>query len=153
MPLTREELEEILSKPVIAHIAVVSKGRPHVSPIWIHYESGRFYFTTRLSRVKGKSVAAGRSVAISIATNDRPYKAIIVEGIPKVVEKDKWEILRKISTKYGKKEGEAWLAHARNESDRVAVVLEPKRLITWDYGKGDYVKQNAGVSMVTKLDK
>ena len=153
MPLTPDEISELLSQPLLGHLAVVRDGKPHVTPIWVYYDGGSFYLTTRLSRVKGKALSKNGRVAISIATNERPYRAIVVEGEARVVEKDKWELLSKISTKYGREEGERWLEYAKKEPDRVAVVVEPSRLLSWHYGRGDYRKQNEGLSMKTKLGK
>ena len=153
MPLTLDEVSELLSQPLLGHLAVVRDGKPHVTPIWVYYDGDSFYFTTRLSRVKGKAVSKNDRVAISIATNERPYRATIVEGEARVVEKDKWELLRKISTKYGKEEGEKWLEHSKKEPDRVAVVVKPRRLLSWHYGRGDSRRQNEGLSMKTKIDK
>ena len=153
MPLTLDEVSELLSQPLLGHLAVVRDGKPHVTPIWVYYDGDSFYFTTRLSRVKGKAVSRNDRVAISIATNERPYRATIVEGEARVVEKDKWELLRKISTKYGKEEGEKWLEHSKKEPDRVAVVVKPRRLLSWHYGRGDSRRQNEGLSMKTKIDK
>jgi len=153
MPLTLDEVSELLSQPLLGHLAVVRDGKPHVTPIWVYYDGDSFYFTTRLSRVKGKAVSRNDRVAISIATNERPYRATIVEGEARVVEKDKWELLRKISTKYGKEEGEKWLEHSKKEPDRVAVVVKPRRLLSWHYGRGDSRRQDEGLSMKTKIDK
>jgi|SRR3989449_3204876 len=153
MPLTPDEVSELLSQPLLGHLAVVRDGKPHVTPIWVYYDGDSFYFTTRLSRVKGKAVSKNDRVAISIATNERPYRATIVEGEARVVEKDKWELLRKISTKYGKEEGEKWLEHSKKEPDRVAVVVKPRRLLSWHYGRGDSRRQDEGLSMKTKIDK
>jgi len=151
LPLTSAEISELTSQPLLGHIAVIKDGRPHVTPIWVYYEKGLFYFTTRLGRVKGKAIMKNNAVAISIATNERPYRAIVIEGRAKVVEEHKWELLRKISTKYGREEGERWLQYSRGEQDRVAMAIEPKRVLSWHYGKGDYRKQNEGRSMKTAL--
>ena len=153
MPLTPDEVSELLSQRLLGHLAIVRDGKPHVTPIWVYYDGDSFYFTTRLSRVKGKAVSENDRVAISIATNERPYRAIIVEGEARVVEKDKWEILRKISTKYGKEEGEKWLEHSKKQPDRVAVVVKPRRLLSWHYGRGDSRRQDEGHSMKTKIGK
>jgi nitroimidazol reductase NimA-like FMN-containing flavoprotein (pyridoxamine 5'-phosphate oxidase superfamily) len=138
-----------MAQPLIAHIAVIRNGKPHVTPIWIHYEHGTFYFTTRLGRVKGRAIQKMSTVAISVATNDRPYKAVIVEGKAENVEAGKWKVLEKIATKYGRAEGLRWLEHSKKEADRVAMMVRPASVLTWDYGKGDYQKQNAGQSMKT----
>ena len=153
MPLTLDEVSELLSQPLLGHLAVVRDGKPHVTPIWVYYDGDSFYFTTRLSRVKGKAVSRNDRVAISIATNERPYRATIVEGEARVVEKDKWELLRKISTKYGKEEGEKWLEHSKKQPGRVAVIVKPRRLLSWHYGRGDSRRQDEGLSMKTKIDK
>ena len=153
MPLTPDEVSELLSQPLLGHLAVVRDGKPHVTPIWVYYDGDSFYFTTRLSRVKGKAVSRNDRVAISIATNERPYRATIVEGEARVVEKDKWELLRKISTKYGKEEGEKWLEHSKKQPGRVAVIVKPRRLLSWHYGRGDSRRQDEGLSMKTKIDK
>ena len=153
MPLTHDEVSELLSQPLLGHIAVVKDGKkPHVTPIWVYYDGGLFYFTTRLSRLKGKAISKDGSVAISIATNERPYRAVVVEGEAEVVEENKLELLRKISSKYGREEGERWLEYSRKEPDRVAMVVRPRRILSWHYGRGDYRKQNEGASMRTIIE-
>jgi len=87
MPLTPDEISELLSQPLLGHLAVVRDGKPHVTPIWVYFDGGSFYLTTRLSRVKGKALSKNGRVAISIATNERPYRAIVVEGEAKVSRK------------------------------------------------------------------
>ncbi len=92
-------------------------------------------------------------MAISIATNERPYRAVIVEGEARVVEKKKLELLGKISSKYGREEGERWLEYSKKEPDRVAIVVKPRRILSWHYGRGDYRKQNEGASMKNVIRK
>jgi nitroimidazol reductase NimA-like FMN-containing flavoprotein (pyridoxamine 5'-phosphate oxidase superfamily) len=87
-------------------------------------------------------------VAVSVASEERPYRAVVAHGKPEVVGKDE-DLLREISTRYGRREGEAWLRGALKESDRTVLKMVPRRLITWDYGKGDYRRQNEGRSMRT----
>ena len=41
----------------------------------------------------------------------------------------------------------------KKEPDRVAVVVKPRRLLSWHYGRGDSRRQNEGLSMKTKIDK
>jgi PPOX class probable F420-dependent enzyme len=149
--MSEREVRELMNTPLLAHVAVVRNGTPHVTPIWIYYEDRAFYFTTRLGRVKGKAIQESPLVSISIATNDRPYRAIVVEGKAENIDKGKWDYLQKIATKYGKAEGLRWLEHSKKEPDRVALVVRPDRVLTWDYGKGDYQKQNLGQSMRTQL--
>ena len=64
-------------------------------------------------------------------------------------EEDVATWLERIAVRYGEKQGTAWLARALAEPDRVALRLVPDLLLTWDYGKGDSRRQNAGESMRT----
>ena len=145
MPLTPEELDEFLAAPRLVHFATVSEdGSPRVRPLWYAYEDGVFYFTTRLeARWTGADVAAGSSVAISIASEDRPYKAVIARGTAHVWTEDRENWLERIAVRYGETSGRAWLAGALKESDRVVLRMVPDTVVTWDYGKGDYEHQNA----------
>ena len=79
MPLEGDELEEFLAAPRLAHFATVSGGgRPRVRPLWYAWADGAFWFTTRLqARYTGADVADGSSVAVSIASEDRPYRAVL----------------------------------------------------------------------------
>jgi len=36
MPLTPDEISELLSQPLLGHLAVVRDGKPHVTPIWVY---------------------------------------------------------------------------------------------------------------------
>lgn len=151
MPLTKNEIKALLSERRLAHLATVGRsGKPHVSPIWIEFEDGEFYFTTRLSRVKGRDMQRNPYAAISIATDERPYKAVLAVGKAELVKEKRDEWLRRISTKYGEAEGLRWLAHALKESDRVVMRLKPERLLSWDYGRGDARRQDQGESMSTE---
>jgi PPOX class probable F420-dependent enzyme len=150
LPLSKSELTTLLSEPRMAHLATATtKGRSRVSPIWFVYESGRFYFTTRLGRLKGRHVQQNPWVSLSIATDERPYRAVCAFGKVQIVQenRDKW--LERICTKYGWEEGKGWLADAAKQQDRVVFVLKPSRVLSWHYGRGDSERQEKGESMVT----
>ena len=90
------------------------------------------------------------------ATDTTPYKALLVEGKAEIIEKDKWEPLRKIVRKYvsdrfGEKEGEKLLDEWMNEPDRIAFAVRPTRVLSWNYGKGDLKRQDEGISMSTNI--
>ena len=134
----------------MAHLATSSrKGKPHVSPVWYAYEKGVFYFTTRLGRVKGKRIQSNPVVALSIATDDRPYRAVCAFGEAVVLRENREAWLEKISSRYGRDEGRNWMAKALKQPDRVVIMLKPERILGWDYGRGDSARQDAGESMAT----
>ncbi len=134
----------------MAHLATASrKGRPRVSPVWYVYEKGVFYFTTRRGRVKGHHIQSNPYVALSIATDERPYRAVCAFGKAQVLTENRDEWLGKISVRYGEEEGKSWLTQAVRQPDRVVMMLKPDRVLSWDYGRGDNSRQDNGKSMAT----
>jgi PPOX class probable F420-dependent enzyme len=149
VPLQGRELAAFLEEVRLAHFATVGPdGRPRVRPVWFVYEDGALWFTTRLeARRTGADVAAGSPAAVSIASKDRPYRAVIAHGTPEVWEENREEWLERIATRYGEAEGRRWLAGALKEADRVVLRLVPDRVLSWDYGSGDYGRMQKGDSL------
>ncbi len=135
----------------MAHLATVSKkGKPRVNPIWYTYQNGIFYFTTRIGRLKGQHMKSNPAVALSIATDIRPYVAVCVFGNAQVLKDNRDDWLKKISFRYGEEEGNEWLVEAVKQPDRVVMMLKPERVLSWDYGRGDSERQEKGESMATQ---
>jgi PPOX class probable F420-dependent enzyme len=153
MPLTGKELEAFLEEPRLAHFATIGPdGKPRVRPLWFCFAEGALWFTTRLeARRTGADVAAGSPVAVSIASEGRPYRALVAYGTPEVWEDDRDRWLERIATRYGQAEGKRWLAGALKEPDRVIMRLVPDHVVAWHYGTGDYTKMQRGASMRVSL--
>ena len=151
MPLTKSELSEFLSEPRMAHLATSSsKGKPRVSPIWFVYDQGCFYFTTRFGRIKSKHIQQNPNIALSVATDERPYRAVCAFGKAQLVEKDRNKWLERISFRYGEEEGRSWLNKAVKQNGRFVFKLHPDRVLSWHYGRDDAERQEKGESMVTR---
>jgi PPOX class probable F420-dependent enzyme len=152
MPLTKSELLTFLSEPRMAHLATATlSGIPRVNPIWFVYDEGCFYFSTRMGRVKGHHMQQNPSVALSIATDERPYRAVCAFGKPEIVPKDRDKWLEKISTRYGEEEAKSWVSEAAKQPDRVVIKLQPDRLLSWNYERDDAERQDRGESMTTPV--
>ena len=138
-----EELKAFLDETHLCHWATVGpQGEPRVRPLWYLYAEKAFWFTTRMeARRTGSDVTAGSPVAVSIASEERPYRAVILHGTPEVWTDDRDSWLQRIATRYGEKPGLQWLARAVKEPDRVVLRLAPTQVITWDYGKGSTHKE------------
>jgi PPOX class probable F420-dependent enzyme len=150
LPLSKTELEEFLEESRMAHLATVSRqGKPRVTPIWYVYRDGVFYFTTRLGRVKGHHIQRNPSVALSIATDERPYRAVCAIGKAQILREDRDGWLERISFRYGKEDGKSWLIEAVKQPDRVVMILKPTSILSWDYGRDDASRQDKGESMAT----
>ena len=152
MTMTPDEIDAFLGEPRLCAFATVSPdGTPRVRPLWYLWRDGVFFFTTRMEvRHTGRDIASGSGLAVSIASEERPYRSVVAHGTAEVLGKDE-DLLRAISTRYGHREGESWLRGAMKEPDRVALKMVPQRLLSGDYGKGDYGNQNRGRSMRTDL--
>jgi PPOX class probable F420-dependent enzyme len=143
-------LKGFLDERRLAHLATSSRnGKPRVTPIWYAYQNGFFYFTTRLGRLKGKHIQRDPAVALSIATDRRPYRAVCAFGKVEIVKNNRDEWLERISFRYGKKAGKSWVANAIRQPDRVVMMLKPERILSWHYGRRDSSRQDRGESMVT----
>jgi PPOX class probable F420-dependent enzyme len=153
MPMEGQDLRSFLDARRLCHWATVSPdGRPRVRPLWYLYADRAFWFTTRLeARRTGADVAAGSPVAVSIAGDERPYRAVVIHGTPKVWTEDRETWLERIATRYGEAEGRRWLAGALKEPDRVVLRLDPEVVLAWDYGKSDYGRLQKGRSLSVQL--
>jgi PPOX class probable F420-dependent enzyme len=155
MPLEGKDLEAFLQETHLAHLATVGRdGKPRVRPLWYCFAEAALWFTTRLeARRTGADIAAGSSVAVSIASEARPYRAVLAYGAPEVWTKDTRHWLERIATRYGEAEGRRWLAGALKEPDRVVLRLVPERLVAWHYGIGDYTRLQKGESLRVHLPR
>ena len=136
MPMTREEIDAFLAAPRLCHFATVdANGRPRVRPLWFLWSDGAFWFATRKgARHTGRDLDANPRVAVSVASEDRPYRAVLAHGRPELVERTE-ELLLAIATRYDEEAGRRWAASAMKEPDRVIMRLEPDTLLTWDYSR------------------
>ena len=153
MPLAGKELEAFLEEPHLAHFATIGPdGNPRVRPLWFCFAEGALWFTTRLeARRTGADVAAGSAVAVSIASDERPYRAVLAYGTPEEWEVDRQRWLERIATRYGEAEGRRWLSGALREPDRAVLRLVPDHVVAWHYGTGDYTRMQKGTSLRVTL--
>jgi PPOX class probable F420-dependent enzyme len=133
--MTSEEIDAFLAEPRMAHFATVdADGRPRIRPVWYLWRDGALWMTTRRRiRHTGRDLEANPWVAVSIASEDRPYRAVIVHGRPKVLPKDR-DLLLEVATRYGGEQGRRFAEEAMAQDDRVMLKLMPEELISWDYG-------------------
>lgn len=153
MPLDGDDLQEFLEDVRLCHWATVGPdGDPNVRPLWYIYADRAFWFTTRMeARRTGRDLTEGSTVAVSIASEDRPYRAVVAYGTPEVWDQDRDAWLERIATRYGDRQGRSWLEGALKEEDRVVLRLVPDRVIAWDYGRRDYGRMQKGGSLRVEL--
>ena len=126
-------MEEFLAAPRIAHfITLRPDGSPHVAPVWYEYVDGDFIVWTSRQFRKVKNIEGDARVALSIASEDQPYRYVVAEGEVTVSDADVWEIGLSIATRYeGAEGGAAFLEEYYEEGQSVVLRLTPRRVSTW----------------------
>jgi PPOX class probable F420-dependent enzyme len=134
--MSGEEIDAFLSGVRLCHFATIDdQGLPRIRPLWYLWRDGAFLLTTRREvRHTGRDLGEHPQIALSVASEDRPYRAVVAHGVPEILPKDR-DLLLALSTRYGDEPGRRWTQIAMAEPDRVLMRLEPERLISWDYGK------------------
>ena len=136
MPMTKKEIDRFLSQPHVAVVAVTAPdGHPHAVPTWYEYRNGTVTFHTDKSAFKYTCLSHDPFVTLVVDTKQPPYKAVILKGRARMVEKIDDQRLQRMAAAYlGPKDG---LAYARSlKGSKVVVVsLRAKRQISWDYSR------------------
>ena len=105
--------QELLHSRILARLAYVwSDGTPRVIPIAFHWDGHDMVFGTPPNAPKAHLLKDGSKVAITIDSNDMPFKALSIRGIAKV------SLINGIVPEYslackrymGEEGGNAWLA-------------------------------------------
>ena len=131
--MSQPAMEEFLAAPRIAHfITLRPDGSPHVAPVWYEYVDGDFIVWTSRQFRKVKNIEGDARVALSIASEDQPYRYVVAEGEVTVSDADVWEIGLSIATRYeGAEGGAAFLEEYYEEGQSVVLRLTPRRVSTW----------------------
>ncbi len=133
--MTRQEIDEFLATPRMAHLATIdAEGEPRIRPVWYLWRDGALLLTSRLHRHTAGDLRAHPRVALSIASEDRPYRAVVAHGTPEILPKER-DGLYDLSSRYGEAEARVWVEEVMHEENRVLMRLAPEVLISWDYGK------------------
>lgn len=72
---------ELLASPTLMRLAYVgTNGQPHVVPIWYRYADGEFVVVTGPKADKVRHISQRPRVSLTIDTDSRPYKVLLVDG-------------------------------------------------------------------------
>ena len=83
--LISADVQAFLGQPHVAALATVRPdGRPHVTPVWFDFDSGEFTVSTFRGTQKLENVSHKGFAALSIFTQEPPYRNVIVEGTARV---------------------------------------------------------------------
>ena len=99
--MTQQEIAAYLAEAHIAHLVTLrSNGRPHVAPVWYLEENGQAFVMADANAVKVRNIRRNPAVSLSIATDQRPLKYVVLNGEAEVVEKDIAQMVERICVRY-----------------------------------------------------
>lgn len=75
------EVRQLFEGKNFAHVAtLMHDGSPQVSPVWVDIEGDRIIVNTAEGRTKTRNVRRDPRVAVSIAGQENPYRAVFIRG-------------------------------------------------------------------------
>lgn len=132
--MTPEEIDEFLREPHICDLATVRPdGSPHVTPVWHHYDGENLVILADDSAVKVRNIRHEPRVAASIATDNRPYKYVLVHGVATLSYENIREYVGAMANNYlGREEGKTYTEKAVRETHFVVITIRPTKIIGWE---------------------
>ncbi|WP_458190978.1 pyridoxamine 5'-phosphate oxidase family protein [Haladaptatus sp. NG-WS-4] len=118
-PLPDEAERLLFEASVMAHLATSSDDRPHVAPVWYHYDDGTFSILTGGRKLA--NVRKNPRVAVSIQqdTDGKAEWMVTVQGTATVVEDD--EATRAAAARINPRYGASETAYPENTLVRIEV--------------------------------
>jgi len=89
--MSREEIREYLSQPLVARLATSDRGWPHVTPVWFEYDGENFWVPIQATTKKAAHVKTDKRVGLIIDTFTEPISRF---NITQVVVKGEAELIR-----------------------------------------------------------
>lgn len=117
-------LDLLKDKKAFASIAtVMADGSPQVTPVWFDYTDGMVRVNTAKGRVKARTLAPGRPVALAIVDPDNPYRYLQIRGTVRNVTEDGADAhIDALAKKYL---GVDTYPYRQPGEQRLSVVIEP----------------------------
>ena len=134
--MTQQEIAAYLAEAHIAHLVTLrSNGRPHVAPVWYLEENGQAFVMADANAVKVRNIRRNPAVSLSIATDQRPLKYVVLNGEAEVVEKDIAQMVERICVRYdGPVRGVEFAKELLAENRLKLIHILVTRVIGWQDG-------------------
>tara|TARA_Y100000590_G_scaffold422807_1_gene527932 strand:+ start:8955 stop:9401 length:447 start_codon:yes stop_codon:yes gene_type:complete len=139
--LTKEQIQNLLSTPIIARLATVKPdGSPYLVPVWEYWDGEAMFIIPRAKSKFVKYLIDEPRVAVSCAddiSSDHPR--ILIEGTAEIVEGpsimtgNTLSIAKEMVLRYS---GEAGLRYLEDTIDkpRYLVKITPEKITSWMQG-------------------
>ncbi|PKB72503.1 MAG: hypothetical protein BZY75_06600 [SAR202 cluster bacterium Io17-Chloro-G7] len=99
--MTKDEIAAYLAEAHIAHLVTVrATGRPHVAPVWFLEDNAKAYVMADANAVKVRNIGRNPAVSLSIATDQRPLKYVVLNGDAQLAEGEITDMVERICVRY-----------------------------------------------------
>lgn len=131
--LTREEIEEFLSRPLIAQLVTLrAAGTPHVAPVWYLWDQGKALVMADAGAIKVRNTRRNPAVALCVCIPDRPYAYVTVEGMAAASTDDLESAVERICVQYdGPVRGPEFAKELLADDRMTLITITPDRIISW----------------------
>ena len=134
--LSQSEVDEFLSEPRVSHLVTVRPdGRPHVAPVWFIWQEGHALAMVGEEAVKVGNLRRNPAASLSIASQDRPYRYVVLEGEGDVTKENLAQVVQDICLRYdGPERGPVYAQELLSQDRMTLIDIRVDRVISW---KGD----------------
>ena len=131
--MSQQEISALLAEPHLAHLVTVRPdGRPHVAPLWYMEEDGRAFVIAEGNAVKLRNIRRNPAVSLSIATDNRPYKYVILQGEGTVTEHNLAQVVERLCVRYdGPERGAAFAKELLSNRTFRLIDIRVTRVTGW----------------------
>ena len=131
--LSRQETEQFLAQPRIAHLATLRpSGTPHVAPVWFLWDQGRAWVMADGGAVKVRNIKGNPAVTLSIATSERPLSYVVLEGKAQLNTGDLTRVVERMCVLYdGPQRGADFAKELLGENRMVLLEITVDRVMSW----------------------
>jgi hypothetical protein len=141
-PLSPDEIETFLNRPLLAKISSVNKdGTIHSAPLLFGYENGDVLLGTQTITRKVANVRRNPMVTVLVDDPGPPPKGLIIYGQASLDYDHVIEKRVAVFEKYGRspEQALAFTQALANKWEPVIIRVRPDRIVSFDYSKGSLV--------------
>jgi PPOX class probable F420-dependent enzyme len=137
--ITRDEIDQILARPVLARIATTgSDMQPHVVPVWFWWDGEHMYMETGVNFQKARNLRENPKCAVIVDDTQGGLRfwGIFMQGTVELITGPRDWIIETVTKIYRKHLGEEGIQAPTPQtminSEHVIIKFTPDRIITWN---------------------
>jgi len=139
--LSQQQIDEHLAEVRIAHLVTIRpSGAPHVAPVWFDWTGsgpqrrapGMALVMAGERAVKVRNVGRDPRVSLSVATEGRPYRYVVLEGEARLTKDGLAEAVERICVRYdGPERGREFAQELLDRGGMILLEIRVDRITSW----------------------